>query len=150
MHQPFFRGVSPPTPRPLPPELCRTGWLLPPIFVRSPWERWCLGGGLDCPESLWESKSGAGASARKLSSFFPGTKPRCEQDKLEEGVSSPLSLASGWPAPQRCWVALLGGGGIPGVGGGAETQSPASAPRQSLPCWLSMRGGEKEGGAGQK
>lgn len=120
--------------------LGRTGWLLPPLFfagVWSPWERWCPEG-LASPESLWESRSRAGASAPKLSSFFPGTKPRCEQDKLEGRSFLPVEPRK---RPARSPKVPGGFAGASRGLGGAEMQSPAAASQQSLPCWLSMYGG---------
>lgn len=103
--------------------------------MRSPGGSRGARGGLACPESLWESRSRAGASAPKLSSFFPGTKPRCEQDKLEEGVSSPSSLASGWPAPRKCR----------GVGGSGSAKPCRSAPAALASLVINAWGGEGGG-----
>lgn len=118
-------------------ELCRTVGFCHCFVSLVHGALWSRGArrGLAGPESLWESRSRAGASARKLRSFFPGTKPRCKQGKLEEGVSSPLSLMSRWPAPQRCRLALLG---VPNEGLGEQRHK--ALPRcPSSPCLAGYR-----------
>lgn len=141
----LWAGGSASPPGPCKSEPCRTGWFLPPLSLagaRSPWEQRCPEG-LPCPGSLWESRSGAGASARKLSSFFPGAKPRCKQDKPEEGVSSPLSLASGWPCSPK----------VPGgfaVGSWGKQGCKAQPKHPGSPCLAGYQCMGEAGGETQK
>lgn len=98
------------------------------------------GGGGDSPVLRASRRAGAelGPPLPNLAHFFQAQNPRCEQDKLEEGVSSPWSPASGWPAPPK----------RQGVQGGqrrkAQPQRPGSPRLAGYQCMGRGGGGQED------